>query len=667
MKQPTFLLPPLALGLSFGLSFGLASAALSAPATISIDASKPGARVSPTLYGAFFEEINRAGDGGIYAEMVQNRSFEDAPAPQAWQWLQTQDAKATWRLDRTAPLHPKNPTSLRLDIFQPGRVGIINQGFKGSTLPGKDNSEAAQAKWLPRFAEDAAKSRDGLAVQGGKTLLFSVYARGQDFKGPLTVSLEKQDGTVLSSRKISGIGTGWKQFEAQLRPTSSDTDARLVVSADRPGTLWLDMVSLFPRDTFKGRKNGLRADLVQMIAAMKPTFLRFPGGSFMEGATLKDAYHWKETIGDVATRPGHWNIWGYRSSDGLGFHEYLQMCEDLRAVPLYVANCGMAERDFVPLNQLQPWVEEALDAIEYANGPVTSTWGAMRAKNGHPKPFGLKYLEIGNENGVGYPWGGGKREDYLPRYKLFFDQIKAKYPDVITIANIDTEPDVPAEIVDEHYYESAAWFMEQATRYDNYDRKKRPLYLGEFAVTKEAGGGNMRAALGEAAFMTGLERNGDAVILSSYAPLFVRPAWRRWNPNAIIFDGARAFGTPSYYVQAMFAAHKGDVNLPVTLQDETKMLFAVAGKLDKSGEIVLKVVNTGAAPSTANIQLAGTTFLGSQAQTFVLSAESPTDENSFEAPTKIAPRANTISGVSSQFDHVFPAHSVSILHFKTSR
>lgn len=804
-------------------------------ATLTVDASKPGARISPTLYGAFFEEINRAGDGGIYAEMVQNRSFEDAPMPLGWTLLKSEGSGVSWALDKTLPLNPRNSTSLRLDIPQnSGRVGISSEGFKGAPW-GKDYDEAKAGEWASKFNDAAKKSTDGLAVSGGKELLFSLYARAADFKGPLTVSIEKQDGTVLASQNIGGVGAAWKKFEARLTPSATDPNARLVVSTTTPGTLWLDMVSLFPRDTFKGRPNGIRADLAQMIADTHPAFLRFPGGSYVEGASLKDAYHWKETIGDVAQRPGHWNIWGYRSTDGLGFHEYLQLCEDLEAVPLYVANCGMAERDFVPLDQLEPWIQEALDAIEYANGPVTSKWGAERTKNGHPAPFGLKYLEIGNENGLAFSWGGGKRSDYLPRYKAFYDAVKAKYPDIITIANIDTEPDVLAEVVDEHYYNSTQWFQDQATRYDSYDRQKRPLYIGEFAVTANAGGGNLSAALGEAAFMTGLERNGDVVRMSSYAPLFVRPAWRKWNPNAIVFDGARAYGTPSYYVQSMFAANRGDVVLPVTIQQDTNAvfpgqigigtwgsqaefkdiqvtkggqtlfqsdlakalgggkavrgqwsvadgvlrqssnendarlvfgdpswsdytlslkarktggnegflisfqlpdekaksywnlggwgntkyglempgveapqvggkietgrwydirielkgssircyldgqlihdvtrattptLFAVAGKQDKGGEIVLKVVNTATTPTQATLQLRGAGTVAPAAQSWVLSSASASDENSFDAPTKVAPRQENLSNAGAQFEHVFPANSVTVVRLKTAK
>jgi hypothetical protein len=235
----------------------------------------------------------------------------------------------------------------------------------------------------------------------------------------------------------------------------------------------------------------------------------------------------------------------------------------------------MAEKDFVPMNELEPWIQDVLDAIEYANGPVTSKWGALRAQRGHPASFNLKYVEVGNENGMGYPWGGGTRADYLPRYKAFYDRIKAKYPQIVIVANIHTEPDVPADIVDEHYYETSDWFFQAATLYDSYDRARPKVYVGEYAVKQDAGNGNLRAALAEAAFLTGLERNADVVQMSSYAPLFANPHWQKWQPVAILFDNQRLYATPGYYVQVMFATNRPDVVLPVS--QGTPMLFAAAG------------------------------------------------------------------------------------------
>ncbi|MEO8615156.1 MAG: alpha-L-arabinofuranosidase C-terminal domain-containing protein, partial [Luteolibacter sp.] len=595
-------------------------------AELTIHVDKPGVSVSPTLYGMFFEDINRAGDGGLYAEMIQNRSFEDSRVPLAWTPL---NATTNISLDTTEPLNANNPTSLRIQINKGSneRSGVYNQGFKG--IPsGKAPDTSPQ--WLGKFEAAQRNPANGLVVEAGKVYLLSLYARQQDFSGALTVSLETQKGVVLAMQSIAGVGAGWKKFEVVLTATQSEPDARLVVSVDQTGTLWLDMVSLFPKDTYKGRPNGLRPDLAKMMADMHPGLLRFPGGSFSEGAVLADAWRWKETLGDVAARKGNWNIWGYRSTNGLGFHEYLQLAEDLGAAPLFVAHVGMAEKDFVPMDELEPWIQDLLDAIEYANGAVSSKWGAVRAKNGHPAPFNLKYVEIGNENGMGYHWGGGNRADYLPRYKAFYERIKAKYPEIVTIANIHTEPDVPAEIVDEHYYESSEWFFKAATLYDTYDRTKPKLYLGEYAAKKDGGRGNLIAALGEAAFLTGLERNADVVAMSSYAPLFTHPVWEKWRPDAIVFDNTRAYATPSYHVQAMFAANRPDVVLPVdlpTFAGPAPGLFAVAGLTKQTRELILKVVNASPRPEPLDIRFAGLKAKLADGTCVELSGASPTDEN----------------------------------------
>ncbi len=649
---------------------GSTISAIAAELTVRVD--QPGASVSPTLYGAFFEDINRAGDGGLYAEMVQNRSFEDNDDLIAWTPLVYSNAVtssvavASFGLDKSSPLNSKNPTSLKITIAKPcrGRVGIFNQGFKG--IVAKSKFPETSEEWRQKFAETQRQPVNGLAVVGKKKYDFSVYARAQGFSGKLSVSLETQSGEVLAHGQITDVGKDWKKFALTLSPTNTNGDVRLVISADKPGTIWLDMVSLIPRDTWR---NGglLRADLAQMMDDMKPGLLRFPGGSYSEGHVLAHAWRWKETIGDVAQRPGNWNIWGYRSTGGLGFHEYLQLAEDLGAEPLYVAHVGMAEKDFVPMDQLEPWIQDVLDAIEYANGPVTSKWGALRAQNGHPKPFNLKYVEIGNENGMGYSWGGGNRADYLPRYQAFYDAIKSHDPDIVCIANIHTEPTVPADMVDEHYYESSDWFFKAATKYDHYDRAKPRLYLGEYAVRKDAGNGNMLAALAEAAFLTGLERNADVVKMSSYAPLFTNPHWQKWTPDAVVFDNIRCYGTPSYYVQIIFANNRPDVELPVNFKETTNTiptLFAAAGLRKDSGDLILKVVNRSSLPEDVNISLSGLTGKYVKGVCTELSAASPTDENTFVQPEKIVPKTSALSACSGGVCvYTFPPYSVNVLRW----
>ena len=300
----------------------------------------------------------------------------------------------------------------------------------------------------------------------------------------------------------------------------------------------------------------MRPDLAQTVANLRPSFVRFPGGCYVEGDKLANRFQWKTTLAPPLDRPGHENLWGYRSTDGLGYHEYLQWCEDMNAAPLFVVNVGMSHTDIVPLDKMGPYVQDALDAIEYARGDVTTPWGKRRAQNGHPAPFPLRLLEIGNEN------GGAAYEE---RFALFYDAIKRKYPDIQLIANTPVKSRIP-DIIDEHYYDTAEFFARQAHRYDSYPRTGPKVYVGEYAVTQGAGKGNLEAALGEAAFITGMERNADVVTMASYAPLLVNDNDRKWNPDALVFNSAQMYGTPSYYVQQMFSLNRGDVTLKTDVQ-----------------------------------------------------------------------------------------------------
>jgi alpha-L-arabinofuranosidase len=498
-------------------------------AKITVRADQSGNRISPLLYGIFFEEINRAGDGGIYAEMVRNRSFEDANKPVAWSLVEGANSKAVISLDNSKPLNEKNPHCLKFQVssFTQGIAAVTNEGFKG------------------------------MSFKKGQNYELSLYARADaNYTGQLKVELIDEKGQSLSAQNTDRLTAEWKQYHLTMTALSDCAAGKLRIGATNEGTFFLDIVSLFPKNTWKGRSNGLRSDLAEMLLAMKPSFVRFPGGCFVEGNKIANAFRWKKSIGDIAQRPGHWNLWGYLSTDGLGYHEYLQMCEDLKAEALFVINCGIAHEDTIPMDQMGEWVQDALDAIEYANGPAGSQWGSLRAKNGHPEPFGLKYIEIGNENGGPL---------YQERYNLFYDAIKKKYPDMKIVADVPTT-DRPTEIVDEHYYSNPEFFIANADRYDNYDRKGPKIYVGEYAVTQNCGHGNLRAAVGEAAFMTGMERNSDIVVMASYAPLFVNVNWRRWNPDAINFDSSRCCGTPSFYVQKMFSEARGDVFVPIELQ-----------------------------------------------------------------------------------------------------
>ena len=508
------------------LVLALPAAATAGTAALAVDVDKPGVQVSPMLYGIFFEEINCAGDGGLYAELVRNRSLEDSDKPDPWSVVADGGVTAKTSLDDSKPLGPKNPHALRVQIARTGdgAAGVANGGYWGIAL-----------------AKDAVYD-------------LTFFARiGDGFAGPLEATLESADGkTVYAQRKVGGLAAEWKSFATALVSSGADPAARLAIRARQAGTVWLDVVSLFPRKTFKDRVNGMRADLAGMLAGLKPSFVRFPGGCWVEGDRLAFAQRWKQTIGDPGDRRTQYNIWQYMSTNGLGYHEYLQLCEDLGAEPLFVINCGMAHKDHVPMDQMAEWVQDALDAIEYANGPADSKWGSLRVKAGHAPPFNLKYLEIGNENGG---------PAYNERYRLFYDAIKAKYPEMRLIA--DVRPgDHPVEIVDEHYYSSPEFFASNAFKYDTYKRDGPKIYVGEYAVTQGGGKGNLRAALGEAAFMTGMERNADVVVMASYAPLFANVNYKKWNPDLINFDSSRVFGTPSYWVQKLFSENRGEAVLP---------------------------------------------------------------------------------------------------------
>jgi hypothetical protein len=423
-------------------------------ARLTVDAAHPGPRISPMLWGIFFEDINLSADGGIYPELVRNRSFEDSQQPEHWKLITTGKAKARMAIDETRPLNAVNRRSLKLTVESAdhGAACLVNEGYWGMNMVGD------------------AEYRFSLAARSDGT-----------FRGNILVTVVGGMSQALCLGEIGGLSDQWKTFTLDLKSNGGDPQAKLVLSVAQPGTIWLAMVSLLPKKTWKG--HGLRPDLAEMLAGLRPSFVRFPGGCWVEGDELKWAYRWKRTIGDVAERIPLWNIWKYYATHGLGFHEYLVMCEDLGAEPLFVINCGMSHRENVPMDKMQEWVQDALDAIEYANGPATSKWGAVRARAGHPAPFHLKYMEIGNENGG---------PAYQERYPLFYDAIKARHPEIRLVADVLTEKR-PADIVDEHYYSSPEFFMAQSDRYDKYPRRGPKIYVGEYAVTHGSREGERRS------------------------------------------------------------------------------------------------------------------------------------------------------------------------------
>ena len=537
------------------IAFSVAISQTNPKASLIIHADKEGPRISPTLYGIFFEEINHAGDGGLYAELIRNRSFEEAATPVHWRLVKEGMVDAEMTVDSMYSISEKNEHYLRLKVLLAleGYVGVANSGY-----------------W-------------GIPVVKGSSYEFSMSAMALDgINGSLVAVLESPDGEILASSTVKGVVSEWKRFNSTMVAEKSAEDARLVIRIMEPGQVFLDDISLIPKATFKNRQNGLRLDLATKMSDLQPSFVRFPGGCWVEGDNLRLAYRWKQTVGDVTDRRYQYNIWQYYSTNGLGFHEYLQMCEDLHAEPLFVINCGMSHHEIVPIHDMKPWVQDALDALEYANGSVDSRLGSLRAKNGHPAPFNLKYMEIGNENGG---------EAYSDRYAMFYDAIKVKYPKVQLITNVwGGYPKIrPVGMIDEHYYSSPKFFIQNADRYDSYDRKGPKVYVGEYAVTEGCGSGNLRAAVAEAAFMTGMERNADIVAMASYAPLFANVNFKKWNPDLINFNGSVSYGTPSYYVQQLFSRNRGDVVLQSEWKEQELITPPV---LSHNGKIGIGTWNT---------------------------------------------------------------------------
>lgn len=535
----------------------LAFAAMSVKAQVNIkvDVAQRGIEISPTLYGIFYEDINYASDGGLYAELIRNRSFEyDAIArdsrnrpSDATSKLDGDHVPAFWRTDganislvQDGLLNEKQGHALKVETTK-ANGGISNEGYWGIN-----------------------------AVAGTQYKLSFWIDSSTPLKGNIVASLKSKDGKLLGQSLISQkLNKGWQKVEAAIVAEASDPQAVFHLQFEQPSTVLLDVVSLFP-PTYKGRANGCRIDLAEKLEALHPAFMRFPGGCYVEGNYKpENAYHWERTVGPIERRPGHMNAnWGYPTTDGLGFHEFLQLSEDLGAKPLYVVNIGIWHGGCTPLNELQPWIDECLGALEYANGPVTSHYGKMRAENGHPEPFNIAYIEIGNENYNYHMDDNSDQSDHYPeRFRMFYDAIKAKFPEVQCIGNVESwgtdypkwRNSNPVDILDEHYYRSPAWFAGQYNRFDNYDRKGPIIYPGEYAVTQGYGTtGNLNAAMGEAVFMIGMENNADIVRMSSYAPIFVNENGIQWRPDMIRFNSSQSFGTPSYWVQQLFPTHIGN-------------------------------------------------------------------------------------------------------------
>ncbi|MGC4030926.1 MAG: alpha-L-arabinofuranosidase C-terminal domain-containing protein [Tepidisphaeraceae bacterium] len=523
-----------------GVCAGLVSSTLFAadlPATLVIRADKPGPAIGPNFFGLMTEEINHAYDGGLYAELIRNRTFQDADQPQHWSLVQDAGGRAEISLTHDNPVNDALPVSLKLSL-NGGRAGVANDGF-----------------W-------------GIPVKPATTYTISYYAKAADgFTGPVTAALVGDDGKNYVSISVSPVSGEWKKYTAKVTTPADITatsHAKFVLSAEGNGSVYFSLVSLFP-PTYQDRPNGLRADLVEKMQALKPTFLRFPGGNYLEGDTIATRFDWKKQIGPIDQRPGHMGCWGYRSSDGLGMPEFLHWCRAINAEPVLGVYAGYSLKgEFVPAGpDLQKYVDEALEEIEYVTGGPETKWGARRIADGNPEPFKLRYVEVGNED-----WFD-RSGSYDGRFAQFYDAIKAKYPDIQVISTMPVKSR-KADIQDDHYYMQPRTLARNAARYDKTDRNGPKIFIGEWASQDGRPTPTLHSALGDAAFIIGLEKNADLIPLTCYAPLFVNvnPGASQWGTNLIGYDALGSFGSPSYYAQVMLAENKGDLSVPTELKVE---------------------------------------------------------------------------------------------------
>lgn len=617
-------------------------------AQFDIRVNKPGAEIATTMYGLFFEDINYAADGGLYAEMIKNRSFEFPDRLMGWRSFGKVSVMDDGPFER-------NPHYVRL--LSPGhkdkRTGLDNEGFFGIA-----------------FVQDS-------------TYRFSVWARQvSDKPSRMIVELIEPDADgesqVCGSVKIKVTSKDWEKYTATLKPGRTvSKNGRLRIFLDSSEGVDIEHVSLFPSNTWCGHENGLRADLATLLAETKPGVFRFPGGCIVEGTDLATRYQWKNTVGPVENRPLNENRWHYTfprrfypdyyQSNGLGFYEYFLLSEEMGAAPLPVISVGLAcqyqnrnPEAHVPVDSLQPYIQDALDLIEFANGDTTTVWGALRAEMGHPAPFGLKYLAVGNEQ-----WG----PEYVERLTKFVNALRSAHPEIEIVGSSGPQSEgeqfdylwpemkrLKVDLVDEHFYRPEDWFLSQGARYDSYDRKGPKVFAGEYACHGKGYKRNhFNAALCEAAFMTGLERNADIVRMATYAPLFAHVEGWQWRPDMIWFDNLRSVPTASYYVQQLYSTYKGSRVLPLTMDGKPVTgaegqhgLFASAALDDSTGHYIIKVANTSSEPRDVRFNFMGMKKKASLSEVRViyLRAADKRAENTLDRPDVVKPyeTSTTISG-----------------------
>ncbi|MGC2163693.1 MAG: alpha-L-arabinofuranosidase C-terminal domain-containing protein [Silvibacterium sp.] len=631
----------LLLAAAFGLALS-ASAQSTPPVTLNIHVDQIKAHASPLLHGLMTEEINHSYDGGLYAELLRNSAFHandswGASIPD-WLLIERGDSQASFTSDKTTGPSAALPFSLKLTVDRASDAapaGIANAGY-----------------W-------------GIPVRPATIYHGSFYAKSSVGSGPIHIALVNDNtGFEAAHTDIPALSSTWKQYSFTLTSTAEQASSfyRLEITTNSPGTFWFSLATLFP-PTFHDRPNGNRIDLMEKLAAMHPAFLRFPGGNYLEGNTIAERFDWKKTIGPLVDRPTHRSPWGYRSSDGMGLLEFLDWCEDLRIQPVLAVYAGYSlnGEHINPGPDLDPYVNDALDEIQYVTGDTSTKWGAERAKDGHPQPFALKYVEIGNEDQF------DKSHSYDGRYAQFYKAIKAKYPDLQLIATTPVTS-VKPDVIDDHYYLSAQEFFNDVHHYDHTDRSGPKIFVGEWATMQGTPTPNFEAALGDAAWMTGMERNSDIVIMASYAPLFVNvnPMAMQWTPDLIGYNALESYGSPSYYAQVMFGSYHGD-EIPQT--DETgtnpKFFYSVT-RQSQTGELYVKLVNASSDAQSVSIDLDGAKSVDKIANVVTLSAKTLAATNSMDHPKNIIPVESRFERASSNFTYTLPPYSIQVLRLKTN-
>lgn len=650
---------------TLALMMGAATGAAQEKNNYVLDFKDTGIKIQPTMYGIFFEDINFGADGGLYAEMVKNRSFEMLNPLMGWEQPNSDRHKLNTESGYASVIRTEKSTNKHIchvEVNNAKGYTLINEGFHGMGV-----------------------KADGLYD------VSILAAKGTGNISKIKFELIDDKGAVAGETSVSVNSKGWTRYSAQIKANKTIQKAKLRVTFEGTGTIDIDMVSVFPKDTWKGRPGGLRKDMVQKLYDLNPGFLRFPGGCIVEGRTLEQRYQWKKTIGPVDDREMIINRWNtefghrlapdYFQTFGLGFFEYFQLSEDLGAEPLPILGCGIACQfntgELVPMGELDPYVQDAVDLIEFANGDVSTKWGKLRADMGHPKPFNLKFIGVGNEQ-----WG----PDYIERYKIFEKAIKVKYPNMIIVSGSGPFPEgdyfeygwtelkkLNAPLIDEHYYKPPQWFKDNATRYDNYDRKGPKVFAGEYAAQSVAiaspdNKNNWDCALAEAAFMTGFERNAEVVHLTSYAPLFGHQDGWQWTPDLIWFNNLETYATPNYYVQQMYGNNAGTDLITVTKDGKAVTgqndMFATAVVDKTTNEVIVKIVNTSAKAQQANFDVKGKK-LATKGKMTTLRNDSLSAENGF-GKESVTPKDSEFKLKSSKIDIEVPAQSFVVLRVKIS-